>query len=104
MIAKLHVYGLYIDSINILQYYLSEGKKWILFITLGKQCSPGYFKALLLDNFCLIYLCATDMFLILKAIYFTAYADDNTRFVVWDNVTEFINALEEIIGCTLDFE
>ena len=98
------MYGLYIDSINILQYYLSVRKKWILFIALGKQCSPEYLKALLPENFCLIYLCATDMFLILKAIYFTAYADDNTRFVVWDNVTEFINALEEIIGCKLVFE
>ena len=74
------------------------------FYSSGKQCSPEYLKALLSENFCLIYLCATDMFLILKAIYFTAYADDNTRFVVWDNVTEFINALEEIIGCKLVFE
>ena len=37
-----------------------------------------------------------DMFLILKSTYFTGYADDNTPFVVRDNITDVIKALEEI--------
>ena len=35
------------------------------------------------------------MFLILKATYFTGYADDNTPFVVRDNIANFIKSLEE---------
>ena len=41
-----------------------------------------------------IFMC--DMFLILKGTYFTGYADDNTPFVVRDNITDVIKALEEI--------
>ena len=37
-----------------------------------------------------------DMFLILKATYFTGYADDNTPFVVRNNIADVIKALEEI--------
>ena len=37
-----------------------------------------------------------DMFLILKGTYFTGYADDNTPFVVRDNIADVIKALEEI--------
>ena len=37
-----------------------------------------------------------DMFLILKATYFTGYTDDNTPFVVRDNITDVTNAVEEI--------
>ena len=37
-----------------------------------------------------------DMFLILKATYFTGYADDTTAFVVRDNIADIIKALEEI--------
>ena len=36
------------------------------------------------------------MFLILKGTYFTGYADDNTPFVVRDNIANVIKALEEI--------
>ena len=35
------------------------------------------------------------MFLMLKTTYFTGYADDNTPFVVGDNITDVIKALEE---------
>ena len=35
-------------------------------------------------------------FLILKGTYFTDYADDNTPFVVRDNIKDVIKALEEI--------
>ena len=37
-----------------------------------------------------------SMFLILKGTYFTGYADDNTPFVVRDNITDVIKALEEL--------
>ena len=37
-----------------------------------------------------------DMFLILKATYFTGYADDNTPFMVRDSIADVIKALEEI--------
>ena len=36
------------------------------------------------------------MFLILKAIYFTGYADDNSPFVVRDNIADVMKALEDI--------
>ena len=37
-----------------------------------------------------------DMFLISEGTCFTGYADDNTPFVVRDNITDVIKALEEI--------
>ena len=42
-----------------------------------------------------------DMFLILKGTYFTGYAHDSTPFVVRDNITDVIKALEEIGGSLL---
>ena len=41
-----------------------------------------------------IFMC--DMFLILKATYFTGYADHNTPFVVSGNIANVIKTLEEI--------
>ena len=41
-----------------------------------------------------IFMCG--MFLILKGTYFTDYVDDNTPFVVRDNIKDVIKALEEI--------
>ena len=41
-----------------------------------------------------IFMC--DMFLILKGTYLTSYVDDNTPFVVRDNIKDVIKALEEI--------
>ena len=37
-----------------------------------------------------------DMFLIWRGTHFTGYADDNTPFVVRDNITDVVKALEEI--------
>ena len=37
-----------------------------------------------------------ENFLILKATYFIGYGDDNTPFVVRDNITDVIKSLEEI--------
>ena len=41
-----------------------------------------------------IFIC--DMFLILNTTCFAGYADDNTPFVVRDNIADVIKALEEI--------
>ena len=38
----------------------------------------------------------SDMFLILNTTYFTGFADDNTPFVVRDNIADVIQALEKI--------
>ena len=38
----------------------------------------------------------SDMFLILNTTYFTGFADDNTPFVVRDNIADVIKILEEI--------
>ena len=62
LIAKLHAYGTDIDSLNILQDYLSNRKhqqKWILVIALGKHYSPGYLKALCVDHFSSIHVYVT---------------------------------------------
>ena len=48
-----------------------------------------------------IFLC--DMFLILKATYFTGYADKNIPLVVRDNIADVIKALEEIGGNFLNW-
>ena len=42
----------------------------------------------------IIFMC--DMFLILNTTYFTCYADDNTPFVVRDNIVDVIKALQKI--------
>ena len=41
-----------------------------------------------------IFMCG--MFLILKGTYFTDYVDDNTPFVVRDNIKDVIKAVDEI--------
>ena len=51
----------------------------------------GSILGLLLFN---IFMCG--MLLILKGTCFTGYADDNTPFVVRDNITDVIKALEEL--------
>ena len=98
LIAKLLAYGLDIDPRNILQDYLSNRKQrtkvdflyssWeAIFSGIPQGSIPG---PLLFNTF----MC--DMFLILKATYFTGYTDDNTPFVVRNNIVDVVKALEEI--------
>ena len=90
MTAKLHAYGTDIDSLNILQDCLSNRKErtevdsfyssWEAILSRVPQSSilgPLLFH---------IFTC--DMFLISEGTYFTSYADDNTPFVVRDNITD----------------
>ena len=46
--------------------------------------------------------------LIVRATYFTGYADDRTSFVVTDNIADIVKALEEIgedfLNCFLNSE
>ena len=99
LIAKLHAYGLDIDSLNILQDYLSNRKQstkvdssyssWEAMLSGVPQ---GSILGPLLFN---IFMC--DMFLILKATYFTSYLDDSTPVVVRGNIEDFIKALEKMV-------
>ena len=96
--GKLYTYGYDIDLQNILQDYLSNRKQktkvnpfyssWEA--TFSGVSQDSLLGSLLLNRF----MC--DMFLILKTTYFTGYADDNTPFVVRDNLENVIKALEEI--------
>ena len=96
LIDKLHAYGIDTDSLNILQYYLSNRKQrtkvdsfrnsWEAILSGVPQ---GSILGSLLFN---IFMC--DMFL--KGTYFTGYANDSTPFVVRDNIRDVIKTLDEV--------
>ena len=44
-----------------------------------------------------------DMFLILKTVYFTSYADGNTPFPVTDNIQIVIGSAEEVGGSLINW-
>ena len=98
LIAKLLAYGFDISSLNLLQDYFSNrkqitevdsffsSKEDILYgVPQGSILGPLLFS---------IFMC--DMFLILKTVYFTGYADDNIPFAVPDNINDIIWSLEEV--------
>ena len=96
--AKLHAYGLDLASLKILRDYLTNRKQrakvdsfyssWEKILSSVPQ---GSIVGPILFN---IFMCG--IFLILKTIGFTGYADDNTPFVVRENTTNVIGALEDI--------
>ena len=95
--AKLHAYDLDIDSLNILQDYLSNRKertKVDSFYSSLEAILSGVLQGSILEP--LLFNIFMYDILILKATYFTGFADDNTPFVVRDNKAGVIKALEEI--------
>ena len=98
LIAKLHAYGLDIDSLNILQDYLSNRKertKVVSFYSSGEAVHSGGPQDSILGPLLFsIFMC--DMLLILKVTYDTGYADDNTASLVRDNIAYVIKTLEEM--------
>ena len=105
LIANLHAYSLDIDSLNILRDYLSNRKQRIKmdsFYSFWEAILSGVPQGSILGPLLFnIFMC--DMFLILKATYFTGYADDNTPFVVRNKIADVIKALEEIGENLLDW-
>ena len=75
LIAKLHAYGIDINSLNILQDYLSNREQRTKVVPQSSIFGPLLFN---------IFMC--NMFLILKDTYFTGYADDITPFTVSNNM------------------
>ena len=98
LIAKLHANCLEINSLNILQDYLSNRKQRTkvdtFYSSWGAILSGVPQRSILGPLLLNILMC--DMFLILKATKFTGYADDNLPFVVRDNVADVTKALKKI--------
>ena len=92
LIAKMHVYGIDLLSLKLLQDYLSnlrQRTKIDLKISYGEP-QGSILGAILFNIF-------IDQFLFLHEAQFTSYADDGTPFMVRGNISaDMISALEEI--------
>ena len=88
-----------ISSLNLLQDYLSN--RWqkanvdSFFSSWEEDILCGVPQSSILGPF-LFNIFMRGMFLILKTVYFTGYADDNTPFAVADNIKDVIRSLEEV--------
>ena len=92
LIAKLHAYGLYMSSLNLLQDYLlnrMQITKVDSFFNSSEDFSSGLPQGSILGSL-LFTIFMFDMFLILKTVYFTSYADGNTTFALPDSIEDVI--------------
>ena len=98
LIAKLYAYGLNINTLNILQDYLSNRQQRIkvdsLYSSLETILSVVPGTCLLGPLLFNMFVC--DKFLMLSNTYFTGYAGDNLSFAVRENIADVIKVLEEI--------
>ena len=98
LIAKSRAYGFDISFLNLFQDYLSNRQqrtKVDSFFSYWEDILSGVPQGSILGPLLLnIFLC--DIFLMLKTVYFTVNADDDTAFAVADNIKDVIRFLEDI--------
>ena len=104
IVAKVHAYGFSIDSLKLINSYLTERKQrvkindqfssWldiVVGVSQGSILGPLFFN---------IFLC--DMFLFSNDIDFPRYADDNTPYCIGKTLEEVISQLEKSSKSTFE--
>ena len=99
LIAKLHAYGIDMSFLNLLQDYWWNCKQRTevdSFFSCREDILSGVLQDSIVGSLLFnIFMC--HIFLILKTIYFTGYADDNTPFAVADDIEDVIRSLKEVL-------
>ena len=97
IVAKLHAYGFSIESLRLINSYLTERKQKVKinnqfssWMDISFGVPQGSILGPLLFN---IFLC--DMFLFCKDVDFASYADDNTPYCIGKTNEEVISQLEK---------